>query len=433
MSKKSLNIKFLPALILFFVFLILVASRADALVKIVSTYIDMLGNSIYNVGNLNSTGWINGTNINGTYYGDGANLLSINTYNSTYDALIGSGGSGANISTTTCSGTDKVSAIDNATGIVTCTADSGGGTTTVVVGQPVVVRQLAQLSTNNNTVWTDTDLQFSVEADNKYTMLCNILFRGDVATTGMAINVSANFTSSNVNIMYDTWSSATANVGFSATAFETALVGTGSGATIIKPNLVVVDFDTTSSGVIKIQIRSEISASNTIIERGSKCELYNRTAYTSTPISNATGKYPATSYQDADLSTTSNTVWSTTQFNFTLDTDKTYNLICDILFTGAAATTGQAINISSSATTSNVNIMYDTWSSATAPVGFSATAFETALIGTGSGTAVVRPNLVIADFTTTSSGTLIFQIRSEVSASASTIKKGSTCRLYDMT
>ena len=86
-SKKNIKMKALPVLALIMVFFILAAPRADALVKIVSTYIDMLGNDIYNVGNLNSTGWINGTSINGTYYGNGSSLLNINTFNSTYDNL----------------------------------------------------------------------------------------------------------------------------------------------------------------------------------------------------------------------------------------------------------------------------------------------------------------------------------------------------------
>jgi hypothetical protein len=36
----------------------------------------------------------------------------------------GAGGGGANVSTTTCSGTQKVSAVNNATGVVTCSADT---------------------------------------------------------------------------------------------------------------------------------------------------------------------------------------------------------------------------------------------------------------------------------------------------------------------
>jgi hypothetical protein len=137
--------------------------------------------------------------------------------------------------------------------------------------------------------------------------------------------------------------------------------------------------------------------------------------------------------QRVDVSTTDGTVWSATNLNFNVDTSKNYTLKCDILYTGAAATTGQAINLSTTATTADVNIMYNTWSSATASVGFSAISFATALTGTGSGATVVRPNLIIADFRTTSTGTINLGIRSEVAGSATTLKRGSMCTLYDVT
>ncbi|MFH1228922.1 MAG: hypothetical protein V1678_00670 [Candidatus Aenigmatarchaeota archaeon] len=84
MHKKSKRNFILVLLII--ATMIAFSSQADALVRIVSTYIDMLGNDIYNVGNLNATGWLNSTNFNGTYYGDGSKLQSVNTFNSTYDA-----------------------------------------------------------------------------------------------------------------------------------------------------------------------------------------------------------------------------------------------------------------------------------------------------------------------------------------------------------
>ena len=53
--------------------------------------------------------------------GGGAGVSIIN--NNTYYV----NGSNINLTSTTCAGTDKVSAIDNATGVVTCSADSTGG------------------------------------------------------------------------------------------------------------------------------------------------------------------------------------------------------------------------------------------------------------------------------------------------------------------
>jgi hypothetical protein len=102
--KKNKHERFFAfVLMLFVVGSLVIAPRADALINIVSTYIDMLGNNIYNVGSLNATGsintssimypsdviatnWVNASSFSGTHYGSGANLANINTYNSTYDA-----------------------------------------------------------------------------------------------------------------------------------------------------------------------------------------------------------------------------------------------------------------------------------------------------------------------------------------------------------
>lgn len=141
-------------------------------------------------------------------------------------------------------------------------------------------RQLTDVSTTSNSVWSTTNLNFPVSGGTNYSLQCDILFTGGAATTGQTINLTSlfGFTANNIIIVYDTWSSATAKVGLSATAFNTALVGTGSGATIIKPNFIMADFQATNSGMIALNIRSEVSGSATTIKRGSLCQLYNVTA-----------------------------------------------------------------------------------------------------------------------------------------------------------
>jgi hypothetical protein len=239
---------------------------------------------------------------------------------------------------------------------------------------------------------------------------------------------------SNVNLVYQTWSSATAPVTLSATVFNTALIGTGGQLTpAININYIFADFTTTGAGVIKLQFRSEVNVSDTRILRGSSCTLKNATAYFITPIANATGRFPATIRQTTDVLTTSATVFNSTQLNFTLATNKIYRLNCELVFTGAAATTGETINLTTTATTGNLNLRYQTWSSATAPVTLSATVFNTALVGTGSGATIMLTNKVSADFNTTSTGELRLLHRSEIAASASTLKRGSYCELWDMT
>jgi hypothetical protein len=63
-------------------------------------------------------------------------------------------GSGANVTTTTCSGTDKVSAINNATGTVTCSADESGGGGTVYPSIQMGNIYFAKTKTNIGTAVT---------------------------------------------------------------------------------------------------------------------------------------------------------------------------------------------------------------------------------------------------------------------------------------
>ena len=66
-----------------------------------------------------------GINITGNILYNGSNAFTFEDLNRT-GSLTGGGGN-INASTTTCSGTDKFSAYDNATGVFTCTPDEGGG------------------------------------------------------------------------------------------------------------------------------------------------------------------------------------------------------------------------------------------------------------------------------------------------------------------
>jgi hypothetical protein len=107
---KSRKIVFV--LLFFFFSTLIISSRADALIKIVSTFIDMLGNDIYNIGNLNATGEINTT---GTVYA--GNLNATGDVNGS--KIFENGNRFPQ--TITCSGTDKISALAS-TGVFTCSA-----------------------------------------------------------------------------------------------------------------------------------------------------------------------------------------------------------------------------------------------------------------------------------------------------------------------
>ena len=293
-------------------------------------------------------------------------------------------------------------------------------------------RQSADISTTDSLNWVNTEMSMVLYPSNTYTLSCDILFTGAAATTGQAINLTNTASVSNPYIMYDTWSTATAPVGFSTNVFNTVLTGTGSGAAVIRPNKIIADFATTSGGNLTIRIRSEVATSATTLLRGSQCLLYNVSNLRTTPVKNASGTYPAQKRLITNVTTTSNTVYTPTELSFNgLTAGRSYTLNCDLVFAGQAATTGQAVNVSTTAGYSNAYIIYDTWSSATANVGFSATSFPAPMIGTGSGALILKPNKLIADFTATSGGTINLSIRSEVSGSFTTLMKGSMCLLYD--
>jgi hypothetical protein len=193
------------------------------------------------------------------------------------------------------------------------------------------------------------------------------------------------------------------------------------------------DFMTTSNGVFRLLFRSEISGSTIQLEQGSKCELYNVSGYSDQPIKNAVQSIPAIKRQSVNLPGASATIWNMTNLTFNVFGGTQYNLNCDLLYTSAVATTGMTINLTNTGSSSNVIIMYDTWSSATAKVGLSQTAFNTALVGTGSGTAVIYYSKVVADFNQTANGVLSLMKRSEIDTSLLTLVNGSTCKLYNVT
>lgn len=141
---------------------------------------------------------------------------------------------------------------------------------------------------------------------------------------------------------------------------------------------------------------------------------------------------PTIKSQNTEIATSNNTAWNQTAISFSLESGKNYTFDCTLMHTGATALTGMAVNLTSTATANNIVISYDTWSSATAKVGFSATAWSSALIGTGSGGATIYPSRLSGGFETTSSGTMDLYVRSETT-SAMVLKRGSYCSLIDVT
>ena len=109
---------------------------------------NFMGNQIYNASFINATRFNGGLDcslIDGGSDGD---------YCSDADSGGGAGG-GANVSTTTCGGTQKVSAINNATGLVTCSADTNNNLTESDVETYInnSANQYFQLKVNESNFW----------------------------------------------------------------------------------------------------------------------------------------------------------------------------------------------------------------------------------------------------------------------------------------
>lgn len=179
---------------------------------------------------------------------------------------VGNGtGLNANVSIPTCSGNDKVTC-NGAT--CSCATDQTGS------GTPPIYRTvLTDVITNSSTVYNVTSLGFPVTSGKNYTLDCSLLYTSAVATTGMTLAINTSITSNNVVISFDTWSSATAKVTVSGTTFNSNLIGTGSGATLIHQNRLVAGFGAMSTGNINISTRSEVVASVMTLKRGSYCML----------------------------------------------------------------------------------------------------------------------------------------------------------------
>lgn len=112
----------------------------------------------------------------GMFFNNNSDTLDGYHYDPNWN-VTGSGGSKVNLTTTTCGGTDKVSAINNATGEVTCTADTGeviesdpvwqGNSTDVLANMTNWAKfYLTNASRNEtNEVWTNWGKWFNNNSD----------------------------------------------------------------------------------------------------------------------------------------------------------------------------------------------------------------------------------------------------------------------------
>lgn len=158
---------------------------------------------------------------------------------------------------------------------VSDTTDDAAGSDVKIPGwlTPRTVIKSADQSNSSNTTLADvTDLSFPVVASGVYLIEFTLFVVAAATTTGLVVALNGpTIGAGAIQYAYDTPTSATAEFNAGATAYDTALVST---ATIsITVPMVARVFGTlhngATGGTLTLRMRSEISASNATIRKGS--------------------------------------------------------------------------------------------------------------------------------------------------------------------
>jgi hypothetical protein len=175
-----------------------------------------------------------------------------------------------NVSTTTCSGTDKVSAINNVTGVVTCTADQTGSGTGTSFAKYNVTR--VDQTSMNTTYTTIPNLTLNLASSGISIIECMLMVWTNATTTGLQLNTVVTGTSSTkTSIEY--YSSATTLAICSGVTATTACAATAGGGTIITPIRLYTETLRSEAGTFIVQFRSELvgAVPRVNITQGSWC------------------------------------------------------------------------------------------------------------------------------------------------------------------
>lgn len=132
---------------------------------------------------------------------------------------------------------------------------------------------------------------------------------------------------------------------------------------------------------------------------------------------------------NADVPNSTNVLANCTGLSFQLAANASYGFQFDGSFTAAAATTGLQLAINGPAA-SFISACLFVWESAIAHRVLATTAYEAPVLGTASAGATALPFRIWGNLTTTAAGLLVVRFRSEINASAVTIKRGSTGFLF---
>jgi len=241
------------------------------------------------------TPWFNSTHLNGTLqnlYLDqwGATFspgFSVRTGNGFQSFFVGDYGGGPNllqfITPNATQGVQWASAVGSISSFEVRSLDIDlDGNVTVSSGNSLCVggRCLSNkvytpndYLTNNNSRYVNTNLTLTLPASSNVLVRCELYQDSAAATTGQQLMVNTTGSPTTVRTTYTSMSSASAMESFSGTSTSSnalADLGGSTAASIAQLRSVIVTSG--SPSVFTIELRSEISGSETRLRRGSNCE-----------------------------------------------------------------------------------------------------------------------------------------------------------------
>lgn len=146
-------------------------------------------------------------------------------------------------------------------------------------GLPLLVHSTADQTVSSNTTLADaTSLSWSIVASGVYAFDFNLFVSAAAATTGLVVAMNGpTIGAGYLRYFLHSPTSATATFHGGASTYETVLVSTGSSATASTPwASTVVGYlaNGATGGTLTLRIRSEVSAANVTLQRGSWGRLF---------------------------------------------------------------------------------------------------------------------------------------------------------------
>jgi hypothetical protein len=209
-------------------------------------------------------------------------VFAINTQSATNDVFITGINNQTGAITTntfsvniiTCSGTDKVSAIDNVTGNVICSTDQTGGG-----GGMTTMKKTADQTINAGAaVYTDiTDLSFPVTNGVDYAFHYYIVFRSSATATGFKCSVNGPAGTVDYFMTYQTVANAASGAAGVATWLQAHQIVYNAGflnLTTITANadlVCIIDgrYKSTADGTFTARFANELANTNIVVQKGS--------------------------------------------------------------------------------------------------------------------------------------------------------------------